>query len=108
MQRYNSNTNPVNIFNIIFDFSNEIITYCDENYRFKYEYTDIWRDFTKNMDEEAAVISAIFLDDMRKCNFNRMSWDWSFCIEHDNHEFPPTGFVCLLLHFVGSFNEQRF
>lgn len=86
MQRYNSNTNPVNIFNIIFDFSNEIITYCDENYRFKYEYTDIWRDFTKNMDEETAVISAIFLDDMRKCNFNRMSWDWSFCIEHDNHE----------------------
>lgn len=86
MQRYSPNTDPVNIFDIIFDFSNEIITYCDENYRFKYEYTDIWRDFTKNMDEETAVISAIFLDDMRKSNFNRMSWDWPFCIEHDNHE----------------------
>lgn len=86
MQRYNSNTNPVNIFSIIFDFSNEIITYCDENYRFKYEYTDIWRGFTKNMDEETAVISAIFQDDIRKRNFNRTFWDWSFCIEHDNHE----------------------
>lgn len=86
MQRYNSNTNPVNIFSIIFDFSNEIITYCDENYRFKYEYTDIWRGFTKNMDEETAVISAIFQDDIRKRNFNRTFWDWPFCIEHDNHE----------------------
>lgn len=86
MQKYNSDTKPINIFSIILGFSNEMISYCDENYRFKYEFTDIWRDFTKNMDEETVVISAIFQDDMRKRNFNRTSWDWSFCIEHDNHE----------------------
>lgn len=86
MQQYEPSVKSVNIFNIIFDFSDKIISYCDENYRFKYECTDIWRDFTKSMDEEIAVISAIFQDDMRKRNYNRTSWNWPFCIEHDNHE----------------------
>lgn len=86
MQQYNSSQKVIDIFDIILDFSNKIITYCDENYRFKYEFTDIWRDFTKNMDEEIAVIAAILQDDMRKRNYGRESWDWPFCIEHDNHE----------------------
>lgn len=86
MQQYDPEIKTVDIFDIVFNFSDKIITYCDENYRFKYEFTDIWRDFTKSMDEEIAVISAIFQDDMRKRNYNRMSWDWPFCIEHDNHE----------------------
>ena len=83
---YNSNEKRINFFNIIFAFSDKMISYRDENYRFKYEYTDIWRNYTKNVDEEITVISAIFQDDMRKRNYCRTSWDWPYCIEHDNYE----------------------
>lgn len=96
IHQYDAKANEVNFFDILFDFSDKMISYRDENYRFKYEYTDIWRDYTKNVDEETAVISAIFQDDLRKGNYDRTKWDWPYCIEHDNHEI-----VSILKHDVG-------
>lgn len=96
IRKYDPKSEKIDFFDILFEFSDKMISYHDENYRFKYEYTDIWRKYTKSVDEETAVISAIVQDDMRKCNFNRTAWDWPYCIEHDNHEL-----LSILKHDIG-------
>ncbi len=86
LQQYKVDGYTVDIFDILFYFADIMISFCDGNYKFKYEYTDIWRDYTKLVDEEVVVISAILQDDMRKQNYRRTTWDWPYCIEHNNHE----------------------
>ena len=63
-----------------------MIVRSDNRYRFKYIYTDIWRTVVKEIGEEIFVTSAIVQDDIRRGNSMRIQMDWSYCIEHDNHE----------------------
>ncbi len=76
----------LDFFDVLFEFSKEMIVRSDNRYRFKYIYTDIWRTVVKEIGEEIFVISAIVQDDIRRNNTNRIQMDWTYCIEHDNHE----------------------
>ena len=80
------NGRNVNFYDVLFDFSDSMIVRSDNKYCFKYEYTDIWRELTKNLGEELFVISAIVQMDFHRGQDNRIDYDWVPCIEHDNHE----------------------
>lgn len=82
----NAKEEKVGFFDLLFDFSKEMIVRSDNRYRFKYIYTDIWRSVVKEIGEELFVTSAIVLDDIRRGNSERILMDWTYCIEHDNHE----------------------
>lgn len=79
-------TDRIDFFDVMFDFSNQMILRNENQYCFKYKYTGIWKIISKEIGEEAFVISAIVQDDLRRKITQRKSFDWSYCIEHDNNE----------------------
>ena len=76
----------IDFFDILFEFSSEMITRVDRNYCFRYRYTDIWRNLTREIDEEIFVIPYILRDGLKRRIPNRTVMDWLFCIEHDNQD----------------------
>ncbi len=78
----------LDFFDILLAYSDDMIVRCDNRYRFKYIYTDIWRNMTKKISEEIFVISAVIQEDIRRNITERKSchMDWSYCIEHDDYE----------------------
>ena len=78
--------NILDFFDVLFEYSSEMITRVDRSYCFRYKYTDIWRNMTREIDEEIFVIPYILRDDLKRRIEKRNVMDWLFCIEHDNQE----------------------
>lgn len=76
----------LDFFKVLFDFSDKIIVRLNNCYCFRYKYTDIWRNLTRECDEELFVTAAIVRDDLRRGISTKREFDWPYCIEHDNHE----------------------
>lgn len=51
---------------MIFDFADTIITRFDNRFCFEYEYADIWRRLTREIDEEIFVTAAVVMNDLRR------------------------------------------
>ena len=76
----------LDIFDVIFDFADTVITRYDNRFCFEYEYADIWRKLTREIDEEIFVTAAVLKNDLR-CNIkSSRKMDWPFCIEHNNRD----------------------
>ena len=78
--------NNLDIYDVIFDFADTMIMCIDERFCFKYEYADIWRSLTREIDEEIFVIAAAVRIDLRRQIDMPRKMDWAYCIEHNNHE----------------------
>ena len=78
--------NILDFYDVLFEYSSEMITRVDRSYCFRYKYTDIWRNMTREIDEETFVIPYILRDDLKRRIEKRNVMDWLFCIEHDNQE----------------------
>ncbi len=73
------------IYDVLFSFSDKMIIRSNNKYCFRYEYTDIWRDFSRAVDEEIVLVSAALTDSIRrKSNIPLM--DFSYCINCDSAE----------------------
>lgn len=78
--------NKLDIYNVIFDFADTIITRFDNRFCFEYKYTDIWRRLTCEIDEEIFVIATVVTNDLRRQIDYSRKMDWPYCIEHNNRE----------------------
>ena len=58
--------NKLDIYDVIFDFADTIITRFDNRFCFEYEYADIWRRLTREIDEEIFVTAAVVMNDLRR------------------------------------------
>jgi len=79
-------TDTPTIFNILFYFADKIIERKNNRYCFRYEYTDIWREFSRQIDEEIIVTIAALIDALKRGIDKNMSLNWSYCIGCDNSE----------------------
>lgn len=78
--------NKLDFYDVIFDFADTIITRVDGRYCFEYEYADIWRRLTREIDEEIFVTASAVKNNIR-CKVDKpRKLDWSYCIEHNNRE----------------------
>lgn len=77
----------LDFYDLIFLFSKNIMIRYENQYCFRYEYTDIWRDVTKEISEDLFVHSFIVQDDISTHYGTRSQhdMDWPYCVEHDNH-----------------------
>lgn len=78
-------TNPVTIYDVLFYFADHIIYPRCDTYRYRYEHTDIWRNYTRVLDEEL-VTAAVLLNETRRGHRREFPLDWSYCIKCDNAE----------------------
>ena len=76
--------NP-NIFDALDEFTRKMITRSNNKYCFRYEHTDIWRDFSRNIDEEIILINAAFNDHIIR-HTKAPILDFSYCINCDSEE----------------------
>ena len=76
----------IDFFDVMFALSDQMIIRYENQYCFKYKYTDIWKIITSKIGEEPFVISAIVQDDLRRRIAQREKFDWPYCLEHDNNE----------------------
>lgn len=73
------------MFDAIFKFADKIIVKCENKLCYRYEYTDIWHRFTRNVDEEIILVSAASNDsNTRYCD--SPCFDFSYCINCDSME----------------------
>lgn len=79
-------SDKINFFDVLLDLSRNLIVRYNNSFCFKYEYTDIWRMISKEIGEEIFVIAAVLQNDYQRRYYDRKEMDWSYCIEHDNHE----------------------
>lgn len=84
ISRHNDD-NAFEFFDIVFDLASNIVVKADNRFCFKYEFTDIWIDTIRSIGEELIATAGVLIDD-RKRDTNRSKMDWSYCLEHDNHE----------------------
>lgn len=85
-ERIASEGDNLDFYDVLFEFSDSLITRFDGRFCFRYEFADIWRRLTKEIDEETFVAAAVAQSDMRRSINKRSQMDWSYCIEHDNYE----------------------
>lgn len=74
----------ISIKELLFYFSDIIIKRYNNQYKFAYEYCDIWRSVVLSVDESVLVIPKIIQEDKNRGLFNRKFFSWPYCIEHDN------------------------
>lgn len=77
---------PVTIYDVLFYFADNMLYPRRDTYRYRYEYTDIWRNYTRFLDEELVVAAAVLLNESRRGNRREFPLDWSYCINCDNAE----------------------
>lgn len=77
--------NGAEFFQVLRYFSNCMIQRKQEKYQFDYRFTDIWREYTRQIDEDMVVCAAVYTDDMRR-RYQRRAFDWAICAEHNNQE----------------------
>lgn len=85
-KRFDLKDDRLDFFDVLFDFSNNMIVRFENNFCFNYNYADIWRIIAKEIGEESFVISGILQNDLRRKYNNRTDMGWAFNIEHDNFE----------------------
>lgn len=85
-KRFDLSDDRLDFFDVLFDFSDNIIVRFENNFCFDYNYADIWRIIAKEIGEESFVISGILQNDLRRKYNNRTDMGWAFNIEHDNFE----------------------
>lgn len=76
----------LNFYDVLFAFSRHMIVRYENQYCFRYKYADTWRSLTKEIGEEIFVVAAVAQIDWHRGISDRMDFDWSPCIEHDNSE----------------------
>lgn len=85
-KRFDLRDNCLDFFDVLFDFSNNMIVRFENNFCFNYNYSDVWRIIAKEIGEESFVISGILQNDLKRKYNNRTDMCWAFNIEHDNFE----------------------
>ncbi len=85
-KRFELKDNRLDFFDVLFDFSDNMIVRFENKFCFNYNYSDIWRIIAKEIGEESFVISGILQNDLRRKYNNRTDMGWAFNIEHDNFE----------------------
>ena len=81
-----SKRTDLDFYDVLFEFADSLITRFEGRYCFRYEFADIWRRLTKEIDEETFVAAAVAKSDLRRSINRRKRMDWSYCVEHDNRE----------------------
>ena len=81
-----SKRTDLDFYDVLFEFADSLITRFEGRYCFRYEFADIWRRLTKEIDEETFVAAAVAKSDLRRSINRRKHMDWSYCVEHDNRE----------------------
>lgn len=76
----------ISFYNVIFEFAEKMIYRKDNKFVFRYEYTDIWSNLSKKIDEEIIVSAAALLDAERRGYSYIPKIDWSYSIPSDNSE----------------------
>lgn len=79
-------TNPITLYDVLFYFADHILYPRRNTYRYKYEYTDIWRNYTQFLDEELITAASVLLNETRRGNRRNFPLDWPYCISCDNTE----------------------
>lgn len=79
-------SDPVTIYDVLFYFADSILYPRRDTYRYRYEYTDIWRNYTRFLDEELVVAAAVLLNETRRGNRRDFPVDWTYCVNCDNAE----------------------
>lgn len=80
---YFINDDEISIFDILFSFVEKIIDNVNYKFVFRYIFANIWRNTILQVDEEIFVAAAAAQYDVKN-RINRSSFEWEFCIEHDN------------------------
>lgn len=84
LQEIKTETNTIPIRKIIDFFSDYMINRFHDDYRFSFEYCDVWRETIVLVDEETFVISKIIQENQRRGISHISNYTWPNCIEHDN------------------------
>ena len=74
-----------NIYDVLSAFAQKMIIRSENQFCFRYEYTDVWRNFSRYVDEEIILVSAIYNDNRRR-HKNSYYLDFPYCIHCDNAE----------------------
>ena len=74
----------ISIKKLLFYFSDRIIKRYNDQYKFSYEYCDIWRSTVLAVDESIFVVSKIIQEDHNRMILKHKDFSWPYCIEHDN------------------------
>lgn len=74
------------IYNILEAFAQKMIIRSNNNFCFRYEYTDIWRNFSRYVDEEIVLISAVYNYYKNSHQKSNQYLDFPYCINCDNAE----------------------
>lgn len=84
LQEIKCETNNIPIRKIIDFFSDCMINRFHDDYRFSFEYCDVWRETIVLVDEETFVISKMIQENQRRGLSHISNYSWPNCIEHDN------------------------
>ena len=90
------------IYNVLETFSQKMIIRSNNSFCFRYEYTDIWRNFSRYVDEEIVLISSFYNYYKNSHQNNNQYLDFPYCINCDNAEIKN-----MLKRFPGT-SENHF
>lgn len=94
--------NNSTIYNVLEVFAQKMIIRCNNSFCFRYEYADIWRSFSRYVDEEIVLVSAVYNYYKNSCQKNNQYLDFPYCINCDNAEIKN-----MLKRFPGT-SENHF
>lgn len=69
---------------VLFFFSDQMISRFNERFRFAYQYCGIWRSTALELDEDMFIIAKLIQENRRRAITSQKSFNWSYCTEHDN------------------------
>ena len=80
------NVKPITVFDVLFYFADNMLYPRRDAFRYRYEYTDIWRSYTRFFDEEPITAAAVLINESRRGNRRVFPLDWPYCANCDNAE----------------------
>lgn len=81
----NKELRNLTIYDVLYFFTQNMVYYINDQFRYRYEFTDIWINITKELSQDL-IISTAVIQDSEKKNINDLPTDWNYCISSDNIE----------------------
>ncbi len=79
----NLQSDEITVYDLLGFFCDKVIYRINNQYRYRYNYTDIWNNLSKELSEELFIATAAVQDSKRR-RFDNLTTDWNYCISSDN------------------------
>lgn len=84
IKNYNNiQSDEITIYDVLCFFCDKVIYRTNNQYRYRYNYTDIWNNLSKELSEELFIATAVVQDSKRR-RLDTLPTDWNYCISSDN------------------------